>query len=96
MGKEELELNTEILATLNTAGYTFREIEDIIKQTLEALPPKCREVFLLRINARKNKEISEELGISVKVVEKHVSKGLKVFRVALKDYLPLVGFLFIP
>ena len=43
-----------------------------------------------------NKEIAEELNISVKVVEKHISKGLRKFKVSLKDYLPFVAYLFIP
>ena len=38
-----------------------------------------------------NREIAMELGISEKTVEYHISKALKVLRVALKDYLPLVG-----
>lgn len=92
----EIELNSEVLSTLDTSLYTFQEIESIIEKTLEQLPPQCRNVFLLRMKAMKNKEIAEELNISVKVVEKHISKGLKTFRVALKDYLPLVGFFLFP
>ena len=90
----ELELNASILSTVDTSVYAFREIERIIEKTLDQLPAQCKNVFLLRINAKKNKEIADELNISVKVVEKHVTKGLKVFRKALKDYLPLIGYLF--
>ena len=41
------------------------------------LPPKCREVFVLRwIHGMSQREIGEKLGISVSTVEKHLAKGL--------------------
>lgn len=91
----ELELNAGILATLDTSDFTFGEIEWIIQETLGRLPAQCRNVFLLRLKALKNREIADELGISEKVVEKHISKGLKAFRGALKDYLPLINYFFV-
>ncbi len=93
---QELELNLDVLNSLDSSEYTFSEIERIIKQTLEELPPQCRNVFTLsRFKGMKNREIAEELNISEKVVEKHMTKGLKHFRIALKDYLPFVLYLLI-
>lgn len=93
----ELDMNLDVLCTIDSSAYTFEEIERIIEKTLEELPPQCKRVFILsRFEERKNKEIAEELDISVKVVEKHITKGLKKFKVALKDYLPFVAYLFIP
>lgn len=95
--QNELDMNTEILSSLDSSAYTFEEIDRIIEKTLEELPPQCKKVFILsRFEERKNKEIAEELNISVKVVEKHISKGLKKFKTSLKDYLPFVAYLFIP
>jgi len=92
----ELEMNAEILGSIDSNSYTFDEIERIIKETLDELPPQCKRVFMLsRFEERKNKEIAEELNISVKVVEKHMTKALRIFREALKDYLPLVSYLFL-
>lgn len=97
LDQNELEMNMEVLNELDSSAYTFEEIERIIERTLEELPPQCKKVFILsRFEERKNKEIAEELNISVKVVEKHISKGLKKFKVSLKDYLPFVAYLFIP
>lgn len=91
----ELELNLEALSTLDTSTFAFREIEEIIEKTLEGLPPQCRKVFeLSRFREMKNTEIAGELNISVKTVEGHITKGLKKFKEALRDYLPLVAYLF--
>ncbi len=92
----ELQTNIDVLSSIDSSNYTFEEIEYIIQNTLNELPPQCKKVFMLsRFEEKKNKEIAEELNISVKVVEKHITKGLKIFREALKDYLPLVAYLFI-
>lgn len=89
---EEFELNLEVFDSLDTSSITIDEIERIIKRTLDELPTQNRNVFILsRFHDRKNKEIAEELNISVKVVEKHITKSLKIFKSALKDYLPLIA-----
>jgi len=62
----------------------IEKMEDII----ENLPEKCRQVFKLsRQEQLKNKEIAEKLGVSVKMVEKQMSKALRVFRKELAEYL---------
>ena len=84
----------EALAALDTSTVTFQEIETIIEKTLSELPPRCREVFILsRMEGKKNKEVAEALDISVKSVEAQVTKALKVLKISLKDYLPLVAWL---
>ena len=91
----ELCANLDALESLDTSLLTFSEIEKIIKNTLEQLPPQCRVVFQMsRFDDKKYKEIAEELNISVKAVEGHITKALKLFRTNLKDYLPLIAFLF--
>jgi len=96
VNETELEANYSALENLETTRFNELEIEQIIENTLEQLPPQCRTVFnLSRFEGMKNKEIAEELNISVKAVEGHITKALKVFRVTLKDYLPFVAFLFV-
>lgn len=66
------------------------ELQNKLDDAIKKLPEKCREVFLLsRFQDKKNKEIAEELGISIKSVEKHITKALHLIRTELKDYLPL-------
>lgn len=92
----ELDLNVETLSTVDTSVCAFMDIDQIIQETLASLPPQCRKVFeLSRFQEMKNREIAEELNISIKTVEAHISKGIKIFKVALKDYLPLVAYLFV-
>ncbi len=90
----ELELQAGALDKLDTSEILFSEIEQIIQETLGTLPPQCKLVFeLSRFQHRKNHEIAEELNISPKTVEGHMTKAIKAFKVSLKDYLPLISFL---
>ena len=92
----ELEVNLNALSSLDTSELTFSEIERVIETTLAGLPSQCRKIFeLSRFENRKNKEIAEELEISLKAVEGQITKALKIFRKTLKDYLPLVSYLFV-
>jgi RNA polymerase sigma-70 factor (family 1) len=59
-----------------------------IKEVMDMLPPRSRQIFeMSRFEGLKNREISEQLGISVKVVEKHISKALATFRKQFKNNL---------
>lgn len=69
----------------------FHELEYRIKVAMAELPEQCRLVFKLsRFEELKYAEIAEQLNISVKTVENHMGKALKIMREQLKDYLPLI------
>jgi RNA polymerase sigma-70 factor (family 1) len=71
----------------------FEEVLTRVEVLVESLPPQCRKVFLLnRFEGYKYKDIADELGISVKTVEVHMSKALTTVREGLKDHW-LVSFL---
>ena len=68
----------------------YEETFHRVKQLVEQLPPQCRKVFLLnRFEGKRYKEIAEEMGISIKTVETHLGKALKLVRNGLRDYLVL-------
>lgn len=72
-------------------GPELSELQDKVSEALEALPEKCRQAFeMSRYRNMKYTEIAEELGVSVKTVEAHVSKALKSLRKHLKDYIYLL------
>lgn len=71
-----------------TDSMELAELEGKIKESIQKLPEKCREIFQLnRFEGKKYAEIAESLNISVKTVEAQMSKALKTLRVDLKDYL---------
>lgn len=66
------------------------ELQQRIRKVLDDLPAQCRHVFeLSRFESLKYREIAEQLGISVKTVETHMGKALKILRLELAEYLTL-------
>ncbi|MDQ3534409.1 MAG: RNA polymerase sigma-70 factor, partial [Bacteroidota bacterium] len=64
------------------------DLEIAISQAVSQLPPACRVTFCLsRYEELSNSEIAAELGISIKAVEKHITKALKFFKVNLKAFI---------
>lgn len=52
------------------------EYQALIKQAIDSLPPKCKEVFRLVLSDKlKNREIANLLGISEKTVNIHIAKA---------------------
>ena len=89
--KEEIGFNLYALEAIDYSYQSEEELQEIIRRALDTLPERCREVFIKsRIEGLKYKEISDELGISVNTVENQMVTALKILRVALKDYLPLL------
>lgn len=58
----------------------YNELSGKIDEVMGDLPPRTREIFMLsRFYGLKNREIAAEEHISIKVVERHIQKALKVF-----------------
>jgi RNA polymerase sigma-70 factor, ECF subfamily len=67
------------------------ELAEAFEKAVSKLPDQCRTVFKLsRSFGLKNSEIAEHLGISVKGVEKHMTKALQFLRDALKEFLTVL------
>ena len=92
------ELNVKLFA-LESFDHNFsseEDIETLLRNAIDKLPERCRLIFIKsRIEGKKYKEIAEELNLSVNTVEGQISIALKKLREELKDYLPLLFFLFI-
>ncbi|MDP3915855.1 MAG: RNA polymerase sigma-70 factor [Bacteroidota bacterium] len=74
--------------------YIASELQEKIKKSIDLLPEKCREIFIMsRMRGLKNEEIAAELNLSKRTVETQISKALKVLRVELKDYVGLLVLL---
>ncbi|WP_417014017.1 RNA polymerase sigma-70 factor [Alistipes sp.] len=84
----ELDFRISSLEDFTTQSLFTSEIRAIVRQTLDELPAQTRRIFeMSRFENRKNAEIADELHLSVKTVEFHIGKVLRVLRVRLKDYL---------
>lgn len=65
-----------------------KELDEKLQKAISALPEKCRVVFLMnRIDQMKYSQIAESLNVSVKAVEKQMSKALLILR---KDFGELI------
>ncbi|MFB9076143.1 RNA polymerase sigma-70 factor [Flavobacterium procerum] len=89
---ERIELYDDINARFQYATPETRmiheELEHHINLIVESLPEKCQLVFKLSRNELlSHKEIAEQLGISTKTVENHITNALRVLRDSLGNVL---------
>ena len=58
-----------------------KEFEQKLNDSLKVLPDGCREVFLMnRIDKLKYDEIAQRLDLSVKAIEKRMSKAISILK----------------
>lgn len=87
----DVDVELENLTETPVDPFAATDLQQKIEEALSQLPPKCRRVFeMSRYEGKKYKEIAEELDVSVKTVEAHITKAMKLLRVALKAYLTVV------
>jgi RNA polymerase sigma-70 factor, ECF subfamily len=67
---------------------TTSEIQNNVQRAIATLPDQCRHVFELnRFEELKYREIAEHLNISIKTVENHIGKALRLLREQLAEYI---------
>ena len=94
----EWELQTRITSLEACEPYQLftAEIQEIVNNSLKELPERTRDIFILsRKRNYSHKEISEKTGLSTKSVEFHITKALRLLRENLKDYLPVIAYLYL-
>lgn len=92
--KSDLSYRLMTLQACDPEELFSTEIAEIIEQTLNALPRQTKRIFQMSRNENlSTKKIAEELNISTKGVEYHMTKALKELRISLQEYLPLLSFL---
>ena len=60
---------------------------------LKQLPEKCQRVFTLSRDGLSNREVADQLNISEKTVEQHITKALRFLKVYLKEHLAYLAVL---
>lgn len=94
LNQKERELDIEILNSVQFDTLELTELERLIQESISDLPPKTREVFIKkRFENKKNAEIAEEMQVTLKAVEAHMTKALKILKTKLSDYLFLLFIL---
>ncbi|TKG93653.1 RNA polymerase sigma-70 factor [Puteibacter caeruleilacunae] len=88
---EELKREAEEDLIFDPDVYVDSELQHKIQQAVNALPERCKEVFMMsRFQGYSNDEIADVLGISKRTVETQISKALKTLREELRDYAGLL------
>lgn len=73
----------DLIAPLAADGAHVDQIADARRilqrlhtHTLPALPPRCRQAFILnRLDGLTHPQVAAAMGISIKMVEKHISRA---------------------
>jgi RNA polymerase sigma-70 factor (ECF subfamily) len=61
------------------AVYAYEQLARAMVAAIEALPPRCREAFVLnRFDGLSHQEVAERMGISKNMVAQHVMRGVLV------------------
>lgn len=74
-----------------TDRLILSELQDRLQLALNDLPEQCRTIFQMsRFDELKYREIADELGLSIKTVENQMGKALRILRLKLVDFLPIL------
>lgn len=91
----ELWMKYDSLEIFNTQFSDETDIGELLDNALQKLPERCRNIFIMnKLEGKKQKEIAEELNLSINTVESQMGIAYKKLREELKDCLPLFIFLF--
>lgn len=91
LNQQEKALDYHILNSMQFDSFSLMELEHLIARSIEELPEKTRTVFVKkRYDNKKNEEIASDLDISTKTVEGHMTTALKILRIKLSEFLPLL------
>lgn len=69
---------TETLQEDPESLYTCSELNELIRDTIQNLPPRCRQIYeLIRIEGLKNKDVATKLNISVNTIDVQLAIAFK-------------------
>ena len=66
---------------------TYAEVLGEVYRLIDELPPRCREIFLLHMDGRKNEEIAQALDIAVNTVKAQKAKAVSFLKEQMGDTL---------
>lgn len=82
------------LEAFDPYGVSFFEMQQIIRDTLERMPQRTRDIFMAYMEGNLTQEqLAGQFNISSRGVEYHITKARNLLRQALGDYAPLAVFI---
>ncbi len=73
--------NLKVVSNDLQDDYEAKELNQLLQEKINELPPQCKKVFLLsREEHLTQKEIAERLNISPNTVDQHIQKALRILR----------------
>lgn len=83
-----LKMKLDSLHELNDKLLTDPDIDILIKQAIDKLPERCRQIFVMnKFEGKKQRAIANELDISIHTVESQMSIAFKKLKEDLKEFL---------
>lgn len=93
--QHRIEVEWQEETAMSCSAHSEYESADYLDAVSENLPPIRKNVFMMKIaKGYSNKEIAEQLSVSIKTVEDHYSKALKHVRSLVSLLLLLSNLLF--
>lgn len=85
-------LHKEMMDTLDSPDfYVMEELTKNLENAINNLPESYKEAFVMnRFHQKTYQEIADELQVSKKTIDYRIQQALKILRVELKEYLPLL------
>lgn len=84
--REQIE-QSDLVTNETESKVIFADLEQIAKSKIEGLPPKRKQIFLLRRDSGLSiKEIAEKLGIAESTVENQMNKAIKTLKTNLSNF----------
>lgn len=91
----EIQYKLNSLTELHSVTDTEEHLYKKLQKALDALPPKCREIFIKsKLEGKKYREIAQEMNLSEKTVENQIGIAFKKITSEV-NAIPLIILLFI-
>jgi RNA polymerase sigma-70 factor (ECF subfamily) len=89
----ELKFLQHSLNSLPESYSDLMAIKQDLEKAIDSLPEDLKEIFRLnRFSDMTYERIAKDKAISIKTVEAKMSKAIKILRIALREYYPLIVF----
>lgn len=83
--RQHLRTQHSISDTATEEWLSFDDLQDWLLKMVSRLPEKCRLAYQLREEGFSQKEIAQQMQISEKTVETHISRALKAIRASISQ-----------